>query len=259
MPVAGLTAADFTVKEDARTKTIERAGPAVDPMQVALLLDDGGPSLGAIRQAAAQFVERLQSRAVFTLTTTGGQPLERVRPTDDPRVMYEALQKLFANPARTTQFLEAVVESARDFISRRAGRPVIVAIISEGEDLSNVRADTVLQVVQESRATFYYIGLGVPVTSGANPSLDGYRPATSAMYESVQRNVALGSAPKNSGGRSEQVLQPNGIAPLMLQFASELAGQYAITYHSDSDRARLDVASSRPGIKLRAPARVGDK
>jgi len=75
----------------------------------------------------------------------------------------------------------------------------------------------------------------------------------------VQRNTVVGSAPKNSGGRSEQVLQPTGIAPLMLQFATELAGQYAISYASDADRARLEVATTRQGVRLRAPARVGDK
>lgn len=258
-PVAGLTAEDFRVKEDGRLKKIEKAESASDPLQIALLLDDGGPSLGAIRQAAGQFVERLQRKAVFSLTTTGGQPLERVRPTDDPRVMYDALQKTFANASRTNQFLEAVVESARDFVRRGAARPVIVAITSEGEDLSNVRADSVLQVVQQSRAMFYYIGLGVPATSGNNPALDANRPASSTAYESIQRNVVIGSGPKNSGGRSEQVLQAAGILPLMLEFAAELAGQYAITYQTDAKQARLEVTTTRDRVRLRHPARVGDK
>ena len=69
----------------------------------------------------------------------------------------------------------------------------------------------------------------------------------------------IGSAPRNSGGRSEQVLLPNGIEPLMLEFAAELAGQYAVTYETDASRARLEVTAIRSGIKLRAPARIGDK
>jgi VWFA-related protein len=258
-PVAGLTGADFTVKEDGRIRTIERAEPATDPMQIALLLDDGGPSLGAIRQASGQFVERLQGRAMFSLTTTGGQPLVRVTPTADPRVMYEALQKTFANASPTTQFLDAVVQAAQDFVRRRAVRPVIVAITSEGEELSDVRADAVLQAVQQSRAVFYYIGLGGPVTSGTRPPLASSRPASSTEYESVQRNIVVGSAPKNSGGRSEQVLQAAGILPSMLEFASELVGQYAITYRTDAAQARLEVTTTRDRVRLRAPARVGDR
>ena len=69
----------------------------------------------------------------------------------------------------------------------------------------------------------------------------------------------IGSAPKNSGGRSEQVLLPNGIEPLMLEFAAELAGHTLCTYETDASRARLEVTVLRPGIRLRAPARIGEK
>jgi len=75
----------------------------------------------------------------------------------------------------------------------------------------------------------------------------------------VQRNAVIGSGPKNSGGRSEQVLRPTGIEPLMLEFAAELAGQYAVTYETDASRARLEVTALRSGIRLRAPARIGEK
>src|SRR5688500_1577018 len=128
LPVPGLTTADFTVKEDGRARAVDRVEPASQPLQIALLLDDGGPSLGAIRQAAGQFVERLQGRAMFSLTTTGGQPQVRVTPTADPRVLYDALQKTFANAAPTTQLLDALVLTAQDFSRRRVVRPVIVSI-----------------------------------------------------------------------------------------------------------------------------------
>jgi VWFA-related protein len=259
LPVPGLTVEDFTVKEDGRARKIYRVEPSTEPMQIAVLIDDGGRSLGATRQAAGQFVERLQGKATFSLTTTGGTPRTLVDFTQDPRIIYAALQQTFAHAAPTTQLLNAVVQSARDFVRRRAARPVIVAIVNEGEELSNVRADEVLRSVQQSGAVFYYIGLGVPVTSGTRPSPESNRAADSSAYESLQRNIVIGSGPKNSGGRSEQVLLPAGIEPLMLQFAAELIGQYTITYQSDADRARLEVATSRQGVRVRAPARVGDR
>ena len=258
-PVPGLTADDFHVKEDGRVRGIAQVEVATQPMQIALLLDDGGPSLAAIRQSTGQFVERLQRRAEFSLTTTGGQPQTRVNSTADPRQIYEGLKGTFANVAPTTRLLDTVLQTARSFVGRRAVRPVIVAIVTEGEELSTSRADVVLQAIQQSGAMFYYIGLGAPVTSGTQPSLGANRAADSTEYESVQRNIVIGSAPKNSGGRSEQVLQPGGIEPLMLEFAAELAGQYAVTYESDVSRARLEVTALRPGIRLRAPARIGEK
>ena len=259
-PVPGLIAADFKIKEDGRVREIIRVEPGSEPMQIALLLDDGGPSLGASRQAAAEFVERLQGKASFSLITTGGRAQTRVNFTEDPRVLYEGLRSLFANSAPTTQLLDGLVEVARNFVRRKAPRPVIVAIVSEGEELSDVRADVVLQAVQQSRAVFYYIGLGSPVTSGTRPSLQANRPADSTEHESIQRNIVIGAAPKNSGGRSEQVLQPGGLLPLMEEFAAELvAGQYAVTYSTNIDRGKLEVETTRQGVKLRAPARVGDR
>jgi hypothetical protein len=62
-----LTSVDFTVKEDGRARPIDLAEPARLPLQIALLIDDGGPSLAAIRQATGQFVERLQRKAEFSL------------------------------------------------------------------------------------------------------------------------------------------------------------------------------------------------
>ena len=259
-PVPGLTAKDFRIKEDGRLREIAGVEVATQPMQIALLLDDGGPSLGAIRQATGEFIERLQGKSVFTLVTTGGRPQTRVNFTEDPRVLYGALENLFANPAPTTRFLEALAEAARNLERRRATRPVIVAIIAEGEELSDVRADVVLQAVQQSRAVFYYIGLGMPVISGTRPSLQANRPADSTEHASVQRNVVIGAAPRNSGGRSEQVLQPSGVLPMMEQFAAELAvRQYAVTYFTNSGQGKLEVDTPRPDVKLRAPARVGDK
>jgi len=259
LPVPLLTADDFRVKEDGRLRKIVRVEIATEPMQIALLLDDGGPSLAAMRQATGQFVERLQRKAAFSLTTTAGQPQARVRSTADPREIYAGLLGTYPNSAPTTQFLDAVLESARDLRRRNAVRPVIVAIVSEGEELSTSRADAVLETIQLSGAMFYYIGLGMPMTTGTRPSPGAFRAADSTESESLQRNVVVGSAPKNSGGRSEQVLLPNGIEPLMLSFAAELAGQYAVTYETDVTRARLEVTTPRPGIKLRAPARIGGK
>ena len=258
-PVPLLNADDFRVKEDGRVKKVVQAQPATEVMHIALLLDDGGPSLAAMRQATGQFVERLQRKAEFSLTTTAGQPQARVRLTADPREIYNGLLGTFANSAPTTQFLDALLESVRNHISRKAVRPVIVAIVSEGEQLSSLRATVVLDALQQSGAMFYYIGLGMPVTTGTRPPPGSFRAADSTESEAVQRNTVVGSGPKNSGGRSEQVLLPNGIEPLMLSFAAELAGQYAVTYETYANRARLEVTTSRPGVRLRAPLRVGGK
>ena len=69
------------------------------------------------------------------------------------------------------------------------------------------------------------------------------------------RSAVLGAAPKNSGGRSEQALQPNGVPVLMQQFADELAAQYAVTYEAASVSGKLSFETTRKGISVRGPSR----
>src|SRR5436309_2808015 len=60
-PVTGLSAADFTVREDATAREVLRAEPATDPMQVVLLVDDSqaaGDALLPLRQGLTAFVDK---------------------------------------------------------------------------------------------------------------------------------------------------------------------------------------------------------
>ena len=116
-----------------------------------------------------------------------------------------------------------------------------------------------LDAFQKSSAKLYYIGPGAPVTQGTRPSFAAERNADSTVEEAANKNTVLGAAPKNSGGRSEQALQPSGVPVMMKQFADELAGQYQITYRSDAAEAKLSVETTRKNVKVRAPVRVGAK
>ena len=64
-------------------------------MQIALMLDDSGVSLGAIRQGAGQFIQALQNKADFKIITVGGRNLTLVDYSRDPRPLYEGLQKMW--------------------------------------------------------------------------------------------------------------------------------------------------------------------
>lgn len=259
VPIPDLTAADFTVKEDGKPRDVVSAEIAKAPMQIALMLDDSGLALGAIRQGAGQFIEALQGKAEFAIITMGGRNLPLVDFTRDPPTLYAALQKLFARNSPPTYVLDGFLEVAQTFTRRKAERPVIVSVATEGEELSDATADAVLDAIQKSGATLYYIGLGAPVTQGTRPPLSAERPNDSTENESSKRNTVLGSAPRNSGGRSEQALQSSGVPVMMKQFAVELAGQYALTYKTDAAEAKLSVETKRKGVKLRAPTRVGSR
>jgi hypothetical protein len=257
VPEKDMTPADFLVKEDGKAREVVSAAISRTPMQILLMLDDSGLSLGAIRQGSGQFVEALQGQAEFAITTIGANNVPLIDYTRDPPALFDALRGMLARNNAPVYVLEGLLDGTRALIKRNAARPVIVLVATEGEEFSSVSSDDVLDSLQKSGARFYYIGLGPPVTKGYNPGLGVARPADATEYESSKRNAVLGAAPKNSGGRSEQALQPSGVPVMMKQFATELANVYEVTYKTDVASAKLGVETKRKGVKLRAPLRVG--
>jgi hypothetical protein len=254
-PITDMTAADFVVKEDGKVRAVSTAALASGPMQIALFLDDGGLGLGEIRQGAGLFIQTLQGKGDFGIFTVGGRTLTHVDFTTDVPALYAGLKRLLARNTQSTDLLDGYIEVAGQFRRREAERPVMVTIANEGEELSTARAPVVLDAIYKSRAKFYYIGLGAPVTRGTRGGLA----ESSNAAESGHRNAVLGAAPKNSGGRAEQALQHSGVPVLMKQFADELASQYAVSYATDAPEARFTIETTRKGVRVRGPARVGSR
>ena len=255
--VAGLGAADFVVKEDGKVRDIVSVAPATAPMHVALMLDDGGVWINAIREGAGEFIKALQGKGEFAIVTIGGRALTHVEFTPSVATLFVGLNKLLSRNTTGTDLLDGFLDVTAQFARRKAVRPVIVAVATETEEVSNTRATIVLEALQRQDVKLYYIGLGPPVTQGTAPAPD--RPERSTQAETGNRNTVLATAPKNSGGRTEQALQPLGVPTLMKQFADELASQYAITYSTTAFQAKLSVETTRKGVTLRAPTKVGSK
>ncbi len=140
VPVTDMTAADFVVKEDGKVRDVTAAQIATTPMSIALMLDNGGLSLGAIRQGAGQFIEALQGKAEFSIVTIGGRKLTLVDFSSDIPALYAGLKSLLARNTTTVDLLDGFIEVSNAFRAREAARPVIVAIAAEGEEVSNTRA-----------------------------------------------------------------------------------------------------------------------
>ena len=137
-----MTAADFVVKENGAVREIATAQVATVPMSIALMLDNGGMALGAIRQGAGQFIEALQGRAEFAIFTIAVRKLTLVDFTKDIPSLYEGLKTLLARNTNSVDLLDGFVDVSKAFQARGAARPVIVAVAAEGEEVSSTRATT---------------------------------------------------------------------------------------------------------------------
>ena len=67
-PVTDLSAADFVVREGGKDRAVVQASMTTVPLRIALVVDDNGT--GIFRYAVAKFIERLQGRAEFAVSTT---------------------------------------------------------------------------------------------------------------------------------------------------------------------------------------------
>ena len=240
MPITDLTAAEITVKEGGKERTVAGLVPATAPVHVAILVEDNGT--GGFQFAVSQFLQKVHGRGQFSISVLTPQALRLVDFTDDVEGLKGALGKLGQRGRAESdgdQLPEAISDAAKELQLRKAERPVILALTIAGGILHSVEPNNVLRIVRSSGAS-----LNLVYVSGAN------------------LGQVLGDGPKESGGRIEEAGTGQAIAPAVSRIADSLLNQYLLTYTLPDGvklSDRLSVTTSRKGIKLTAPSRITDK
>jgi VWFA-related protein len=253
--VDDLTTADFVVKEGGKVREVLQAGPATTPMRIALLIDDNGS--GIFRYGVAKFIQSMQGRAEFALSTVTGQPLKIVDYTANVESLMQAIGQLNARPGTPDggQLLEGIFETAKDLEKRKARRSVIVVLTVGGEEHSPLPAHHVLDQLQKSGAALNVIS----VSSSALRSMADVQKPAGLLGENMNRNEVLGDGPKQSGGRSDEIVATAGLVAGLQELAQTLIHQYAVAYtrsEKGNSSDKISVSVNRPGLTVRAPVRV---
>lgn len=253
--VDDLTTADFVVKEGGKMREVVQAGPATAPMRIALLIDDNGS--GIFRYGVAKFIGRMQGRAEFALSTVTGQHLKIVDYTANVEALIEAIGRLNARPGTADggQLLEGIFETAKDLEKRKAQRSVIVVLTVGGEEHSPLPAHHVLDQLQKSGAALNVIS----VSSSALRSMAAVQKPAGLLGENMNLSEVLGDGPKQSGGRSDEIVATAGLVAGLQELAQTLAHQYAVAYtrpEKGNSSDKISVSVKRPGLTVRAPVRV---
>jgi VWFA-related protein len=247
-PVQGLTAADFAVREDRTAREVLKAGPATEPLQIALLVDDSQAAtsmVNPLREGITAFIDKLQGKAEIALITFGERPTTLVEYTNSAEALKRGVGRVFPRSGAGPYLLEAILEASRGLERRKAVRPVIVAVTVEGIEFSNQHYDPVLEALERSGATLHTLAIGSPADSQSD--------------EMRNRNAVIAEGTERTGGRREQVLADSGIPDKMRQVADELLNQYVVTYARPDTLIpprRIEVTSTRPGVTVRARTRV---
>jgi VWFA-related protein len=249
-PVTDLTAGDFTVREDGVAREVLKAGPATAPMQIAVLIDDSQAAtddIHMIRDGLTQFVDALHGHEI-ALITFGERPTLLVDYTTDTAKLKQGIGRVFARSGAGAYFLEAVVEASHGFQKREAKRPVMVALMTEGLEFSNLYYQRVLEELEKSRATLHVL------------TITGVKAASTDEVRNRDQVVAEGT--DRTGGRRDQILAASAIPERMQQLADELLHQYVVTYARPETLIppeKIDVSVKRPGVTVRAPRRAAGR
>ena len=250
-PATGLAAADFHVKEDGVEREVLKAGPATEPLTVALLVDDSqaiAPQIQMIREGAENFVTALAGKAEISLQTFGERPTIAVEYTTDQKRLLDGVHHLFARQGSGTYLMEAIIEACHGIEKRKPARPVIaVLMVDRDVEFSNNYYQNVLDEIQKAGASLHVVSLG---------------PVHQTMGDEIRNRdqvVAIGT--DRTGGRRDNVLAFTAAGAKMKQLAAELLDQYLVTY-ARPDRLippeKIEVTVSKPGLTARARTRTAE-
>jgi hypothetical protein len=253
-PVPGLGPSDFIVREDNKAREVLKAEPAVEPMQVAVLVDTSQGArndISHIRTALPGFLKILTTGDVkneVAIIAIGERPTVFTNYTFNQIELKKGVDRIWSMQGSGAYLLDGIIEVCQGFKKRGAQRPVIVAILSEGPELSNRQHDQVLDPLRDAGAAFHAITMG--------------RPSTSLSDEARNRNIVLDEGPRQTGGRREELLTSMALDAKLVQLGDELTHQYKVTYarpESLIPPERVTVAAAKPGVTARGTLIKEDK
>jgi hypothetical protein len=244
-PVEGLSASDFTVSETGQPRAVTKAGPAKDPMRIALILDTSdaaAPALTHMRTGAVAFLDALPPEDEVILITTGRQLRVRVPPTTDRKKLKETAAGLFSDGAGTV-LMDGLLEIDDRFFKKTDDRwPVIVIFTSDGtESSTGSREKEFLK--------------WVPLLGPRGITVHAFvlkTPKGSGMPEIVSENLT-----QSTGGRYDVMNTTTALPEKMKALGERLAldhrnmgSWYEVDIQTDSDVAPINVAVAREGVRL---------
>jgi len=243
-PVAALQPRDVIVREDKATREVLSITPAAQPMQLAVLIDNSQAAEPYIRDYRAALTDFLNvigadptgTRHEVSLITIAERPTINTDYTTDLPQLIKGAQRIFSMPGSGSYLLDGIMEVCKGFKKREASRPVIVALVSEGPELSDRHYTTVLEPLRESGAAFHVVVIGRPRNNDED------------------RSVVLSQGTSETGGRYDTVLASSALPTRLKQVATELTHQFRVTYARPQTLIppeKITVASAKQGLTVR--------
>jgi VWFA-related protein len=246
-PVEGLGPNTFIVAEDGRRREILRVSKAIDPIDIALLIDNSTASQAAnsfIRSALSEFVAKMAPANQIAVITLADRPTIVTDYTNDPQKLAAAV-KVLPMPGTGMTLLDGLFETSKGLAKRESSRAMLVAVITDGTEFTNRYSRDVTRAMKDAGAQFHLVGIGKFVHSEEQPTRE--------------RSFLLDEGTRGTGGQVITLLAPMSLDQTMLRLARELSSQYKVVYSRPESLVppeKTEISSARDDITMRgSPAR----
>jgi VWFA-related protein len=170
-PVAGLTAADFDVRDNGVPQKIQLAATA-ENVKVVLVLDNSGSVRGQrleyLKRATRSVLAALGTGEVASLITFNEQVALRLEAEHDTDKIEAAVERLSGGGA--TAACDALY-SGLSLVAQDAGRSLLLLFSDGGDNSSFLSRDDVIATVRRSMATVYVVGAKGSGAGMSSPAL----------------------------------------------------------------------------------------
>lgn len=267
VPVGGLTAAHFAVRESGRDRDVVGVEPLRVPMHVAVLVDTSvasGTPDEVYRSTVLGFVERLAQQHQVAVYAFGDRAALASGFTSGPLERRAAVTAMFGWSHQRSLLLDAVDLALRDFENVEAARPVIIVINAETPEASRQSAGSVLKRLVAQSVALHAVSLAASGAGSSAATISNDIPTSRARLGGLaaggegdrERTRMLEEGTRLTGGGRQRLASMLALDGALNRISRELANGYRVSFTRDGrDRMKdLQVGIMLEGVTLRATA-----
>ena len=247
-PVEGLGPGDFIIREDGLRREVLRVSRAIEPIDIALLVDTSASAANAIssiRDGIRGFVAKMVPQNQIAIIGLADRPTVIVDYTSDAKRLEDGVGRLFSMSSSGMTLLDALVETSTGLRKRETPRAVIVPVITDGVEFSNRHYRDVNAAIIQAGAALHAMTIGGFYSTDDNAERE--------------RAFVLDLGTRETGGQRVTLLADSAIGAALAKLARELSSQYKVVYgrpESLIPSDKTDITSGRKGVTMHgAPAR----
>jgi VWFA-related protein len=254
-PIQDLTAADFTLKADAKPQKIDSCVfRSNQPVRLAVLIDDLSlplKHLNEARRALREFAANLRDGDQMAILRAGGGEGALDRFTSDKAALSAAIDRARYNPesesiapenfgAGALVVATAILDGMRDFPGRKALLVISEGFRDTGRGGTSQWEDSLTQLSHRGSAVVYAVDMA-------------------ATPNTARLDRGLAMAARDTGGLT---FDDPDVAKAVARIAQDLSGYYLLTYRAEEfpfdlvarqpHVGKVELRAGRPGVVVRA-------